>query len=477
MLNSLDPHSNFLDPETYDQMKESQRGSFSGLGIMVGIRNDMLTVIAPIEGTPAHRKGIRSGDVIEKIEEEDTREMPLEEAVTKLRGPKGTSVTITIHRPGMAESFEVSVVRDDIRTKSVENYYMLRPGIGYVRAKDFTSQTTQELDEALAALLGQGMEKLLLDLRDNPGGLLEQAVTVSGRFLPEGELVVYTLGRRAHANMEFAATGAKEEPAAFPLIVLVNGASASASEIVAGAIQDHDRGLIVGETTWGKGLVQSVYPIEGGAALALTTARYYTPSGRLIQRDYSSFYDYFSRQNGEEEDEREIHHTDMGREVRGGGGITPDVIVEAEELLPFVERIWLRNQAFFTFATIFTAPQLNQAPPEPVVRQVLATRSPIDRDFTVDDDVLAAFERFLVDEGIEHEATELAEAREQIRTRLQYEIITSLFGLEEGYRVLLERDAQVKAALELFDEAERLAAHRIPPKEWLESAPVEAVRQ
>lgn len=469
MLATLDPHSSFLDPKTYRRMRESQKGSFSGLGIMVGIRNGSLTVIAPIEGTPAARAGIRSGDVISEIETEPTKEMTLEEAVSKLRGPRGSSVNIQIRRPGFDATFPITIIRDDIRTRSIEHAFMIRPSVGYVRIKDFTSTTAGELDQVLALLKERGMDKLVLDLRQNPGGLLDQAVSVSERFLRQGQMVVYTRGRVTQANAQFTASGVRNA-VDVPLVVLVDGGSASASEIVAGAIQDHDRGLIVGERTWGKGLVQSVYSLPGDSAMALTTARYYTPSGRLIQRDYSSFYEYFF--NSDEEDtynEGPVAHTDLGREVHGGGGIQPDVEVEQKKISQEVQELDLRYQALFGFGNLLAAAHRSlfspdagelgsEAPaePDPLVRDLVPEEG-FDPTWTPDERTRTAFRKYLEREKVEFSEKALEENWEDIAMLLRRELATALWGLRAGYRVQIESDQQVLEALRLFPDAERLA--------------------
>ena len=284
MLRSLDPHSNYLDPDDYRHMMEEQQGSFSGLGIVIWKpSHDLpLTVISPLEGTPAWEAGIRAGDVISQIEGVDTLDMSIEDALRKLKGPKGTRVTITVTRPGDEAPLTFTITRDNIPTNSIRVAFMIQPSVGYIRLESFTRTSDSELGERIRDLEKQGMRRLVLDLRQNPGGLLEQAVRVAGRFLKKEQLIVYTQGRIRDSEQEYRSngTGSRVE---MPLVVLVDKFSASASEIVAGALQDHDRALIVGQTTWGKGLVQTVYPLSHGAALALTTARYYTPSGRSIQ--------------------------------------------------------------------------------------------------------------------------------------------------------------------------------------------------
>src|SRR5205085_1162823 len=320
MLRTLDPHTSFLGPKEYADMQDRQKGSFYGLGILVTKRNDQVTVITPLEGTPAARLGIRAGDVISEVEGTATEDLALDEVVKRLKGPKGTTVHIKIMRVGMSEPIPLTIVRAAIPTNSISNTLMIRPGIGYIRIKDFTATTVRELDEAIEKLNGEGMQKLVLDLRGNPGGLLDAAVGVADHFLDKGQMIVYTKGRTPDSAQDYTAPG-KHEKLGVPVVIIANRGSASASEIVAGALQDHDRALIVGETSWGKGLVQSVYTLQYGAGLALTTSKYYTPSGRNIQRDYSSFYDYYVADEGDSNSsevplkDRKQYKTDTGRIV------------------------------------------------------------------------------------------------------------------------------------------------------------------
>ncbi len=281
MLLSLDPHSSYLTAEDFNDLQEETRGSFSGIGIEITIRDGILTVISPIEGTPADKAGLQAKDLIVKINGEPTKNMPSMEASKQLRGPKGSEVTISVYRDGWQELKEFTLVRDIISLHSVTGHF-LEPGFAYVRITNFQAQTTKDLKETLAELEGEEHIKgLILDLRNNPGGLLDQAISVSDIFLEEG-LVVYTTGRIPEQNMTFQAH-ANNGKNLYPLVILVNEGSASASEIVAGAIQDHKRGVIVGTQTFGKGSVQTILPMPGGSGLRLTTARYYTPNGRSIQ--------------------------------------------------------------------------------------------------------------------------------------------------------------------------------------------------
>jgi len=296
MLEVLDPHSNYLDPRSFQQMRARQEGSFFGIGIIIARRDGKVTVIAPMAGTPAAQKGLRAGDVIAAVGGDRTEDLTLDEVVDRVRGPEGSNVLLTIERPGLQESFDVEITRTRIPQDSVRFAFMLRPGTGYIRLSEFTSTSVREVGDAMSGLREQGMTDLIFDLRNTPGGQLDAATGIANSFLREGQLIVSTRGRTPDSVSTLNAPG-RGRPFEGPLVVLVNEGSASASEIVAGAVQDHDRGLVVGETTWGKGLVQTVFTVRD-TGLALTTARYYTPSGRCIQRDYDSFIDYVTHRNG-----------------------------------------------------------------------------------------------------------------------------------------------------------------------------------
>jgi carboxyl-terminal processing protease len=281
MLRALDPHSSFMDPESYREMQVETSGSFGGLGIEITIRDDQLTVVAPIEGTPAWRAGIQPGDRIVKIEGLVTKDMSLPDAVKRMRGPKGTKITITVAREGIKEPIDVSLVREVIQVQSIKSQE-LEPGIGYIRIRQFQERTAPDLVASVEKFEKTGrLGGLIVDVRSNPGGLLSAAVEVSEEFLGDGKLIVYTEGRVRNQNMRFTAH-AKRAITEVPLVVLVNQGSASASEIVAGAIQDHGRGVVIGQQTFGKGSVQTIIPLADGSGLRLTTARYFTPKGRSI---------------------------------------------------------------------------------------------------------------------------------------------------------------------------------------------------
>ena len=281
MIASLDPHSSYMTERQFKEMNMDIKGEFTGVGIQIGIKNQQLTIIAPIEDTPGFRAGLAAGDKILKINDEWTKDISIEQAVDKMRGPRGTPVRLTILREGWDKPKEFKIVRDVIKVASVKSR-MLNDSIGYAKVIQFQGQTAEELEKALKSLEAKGMKKLVLDLRNDPGGLLDASVDVSSKFLPKDSLVVYLQGRQKADRKDFLTTSS-ETPRNYPVVVLVNTGSASASEIVSGALQDSKRALIVGTQTFGKGSVQTVFPLEGGGGLRLTTAKYYTPSGRSIQ--------------------------------------------------------------------------------------------------------------------------------------------------------------------------------------------------
>jgi carboxyl-terminal processing protease len=453
MLRSLDPHTAFLSPEAYEGMREKQQTSFYGLGILVGVRNGQLTVVSPLEGTPAARLGIQAGDVISTIEGEATETMTLDDAVGKLKGPKGTQVKISIVRRGLAQPLTMSVTRAEIPQTTVRQSYMLNPSTGYIQLTEFARGSGHEMAEAIEKLRGTGMKQLVVDLRNNGGGLLDQAIDIADQFLPDGSMILQTKGRTRDSFQSYKADG-KYPALDMPVVVLVNEGTASASEILSGALQDHDRGLIVGTPSWGKGLVQTVYNLSYGAGLALTTAKYYTPSGRLIQRDYTSYFDYYTHADagspeltGKKVDEKDIFHTDLGRKVYGGGGITPDVIVKDQELSPFEQFLLARN-AYLNFALEYTSRNHPKADWKPDT-----------------DKVLAEFGQWLTKEKLAspeevQKNLPLKEVRDGSILQIRAEIANSAAGQEARHRVLTEGDIQLQQALKLFDRAGAMLAQR-----------------
>ena len=317
MLGTLDPHSNFFDPREYAQMRERQEGRYYGLGITIQSIDGDITAASVFEGSPAYRKGIRRGDIISKIGGQDAKGWTTEQAMRGLRGAKGTVVQIEIKRRGYELPIPLEVTRDEVQILTVPAHFMIDATTGYIRHQDWGENTDREIQRALADLRSKGMKRLLYDIRGNPGGPLDQAIKVSNEFLPKGKMIVYTRGRIRNSDQDYHAT----EESSFldvPMVVLANRNSASASEIFTGALQDHDRAYIVGETTFGKALVQSVYPVSNGAALALTTAHYFTPSGRLIQRPWDETFDEYLSYTQRDQDANRAHNpTDLKRTTAG----------------------------------------------------------------------------------------------------------------------------------------------------------------
>ena len=441
MLRVLDPHSNFFDPKAYAALREEQRGKYYGVGMQVGPRNNKVIVIAPFAGAPAYRAGIRPGDVIIAVDGKQTDNMSTSDVAELLKGPKGTSVKITVLREGSDKPLDFTVIRDEIPRYSVDVHFLIRPGIGYIHISGFQETTEKEVRDALDEF--GDIHGLILDLRQNPGGLLSEGVGVADQFLKKGQVIVSHHGR-ASAEKVYKAThgnGGKD----YPIVVLVNRGTASAAEIVAGAIQDHDRGLIAGETTFGKGLVQTVYPLSENTGLALTTAKYYTPSGRLIQRDYNgvSLYDYYyNDRDGNNPDSpvtnHEVKMTDSGRTVYGGGGITPDVKIPNPKTNKFQDTV-LEKYAFFNFAKHYV---INHK---------------VDKNFQVDDAVMQEFRKFLDEQKIPFTEADLAENNDWIRSNIKAELFINEFGQQEGMRVHAETDPEVQKALELMPQAKQLA--------------------
>ncbi len=439
MLKTLDPHSVFMNREEYRRMQEDQVGRFYGIGMIISMRNAKITVVAPIANTPAARIGLRSGDIIYEINGESTEDMNTTDAVKLLRGKKGTKVNITIKRPGVKKLLHFTVERAEIPERTVEYAFMADRSTGYILLKSFGEKSGEEMLNALEQLKKKGMRRLVLDLRNNPGGLLTAAVYISDLFLPKGDLIVSIRGRTASERTDFYA----KQNMGFenlPIVVLINRGSASGSEIVAGSIQDNDRGLIVGKTSWGKGLVQSVFKIGSDEALALTTAKYYTASGRCIQRDYShSFADYFNPNEKELEKEEAslpTFKTKTGRIVRGGGGITPDKEVNMGTLDSFLVNLRFRTSAFFRFAVDYTN-----------------HHKKIPRDFQADRKVMNAFKSFLKEKKISYTKKDFKKDHSYIKTTIEQEILSIKYGLEAGARRFLNIDEQFKVAVSSFPES------------------------
>ena len=456
-LDTLDPHSYFLDPSSSSRMREDYVGKYFGVGLQIQKQGDNIVVISPIEGGPSHRLGILPGDVISRINGESTVPISSYDAMQKLRGEKGTKVTITFAREG-AEPFELTITREEIPLLSVPYAFLLDDHIGYVYMRNFGEETPRELDDALAKLTGQGMTSLILDLRLNTGGALIPSVEISDLFLPKGALIVSMKGRNPAYDREFTAF-ADDQYEKLPLVILIDQGTASASEIVSGAVMDHDRGLIVGEDSWGKGLVQTVFPLAPNMAVALTVAKYMTPSGRSIQRDYTNLDEYLMSKRAPE-DTREVRYTEHGRKVLGQGGITPDYAVNSL-LKPVTGRLRLSG-AFFSYARKLVLHQTDLGrklvfPQEPKeTGPAAAGKIQIGTAFVVNADVVADFRKYLKTRQTEVDETAFQEAEPEIRRELEREIAGAIWGVDAGVKVSRETDPVVLKAIEVMPVAARL---------------------
>jgi carboxyl-terminal processing protease len=461
LLKTLDPHSSFFDPRSYRQLRERQQGSYSGLGIQIQVLDGDITVNSIFEGSPAYKKGLRRGDVIARINGADAKGWTADQAVAQLKGQKGTTVNISLRRRGYDGLIDLEIERDSVNITTVRGAFMIDKETGYIKLADFSETSNDEVGAALKDLSAKGMKRLIFDLRENPGGPLDQAIRISNRFLPKGDLIAFTKGRIPNSNEEYRAT----EDSSYthqPLVVLVNRSSASASEIVAGALQDHDRALIVGETTFGKALVQSVYAIGSGtnrAGLALTTGRYFTPSGRMIQRPWDGSFDEYityslrDQTSVRSHDSAELRYTDGNRKVYGGGGIEPDKFLagprEGFNPTRYGQMLYGR-QAFANFADQFTAEGDNR------MSAANHGKKRIARGFTVTDAMLNDFKSSLKAQRIQVDEAAFAKDDTYIRAMIHFDIDVALFGVEEARRNLIAKDPQAQFALQQFPDAVRL---------------------
>lgn len=443
MLHVLDPHSQFFDPKQWALFREEQEGRYYGVGMIVEQKEDETVVQAPFVNSPAYKAGIRPGDIILRVNGKSCKGMSTTEVADMLKGGKGTAVQISLGREGWPQPIDVTVVRDEIPRPAVEYFTTVKPGVGYVRLVTFSETTDQDLDNALQQLGWPKLDGLIIDLRNNGGGLLSQAVGMADLFLDKGELIVSHRGQASPERSYYAVHG--NDGIAVPVVVLVNGQTASASEIVSGAIQDHDRGLVVGTTTFGKGLVGTQFPLSEDTALMLITARYYTPSGRLIQRDYKdvTLYDY--HYNPQPPRAPEVKLSDTGRKVYGEGGITPDIIVPEPVSTDF-EELLERRGVFYPL-------------PQGVgdfVGFYLARRPVITKQFEADKGVIDELKDFLSQQHIEFTDQEIETNLPWIQWEIKREVFTTVFGLDEGYKVALENDPQLVKAEESIPEARAL---------------------
>ena len=445
-----DPNSAYLSATRLARLDESTSGNYAGLGIQIDARERWITIIAPLPGTPGERAGLQTGDRIIAIDGAPTEGMQPDEARRALRGEPGSRVALTIDRPGVPEPLLFTVTRAVIHAPSVRRASMLRPGIGYVDINVFSDSTIAELEEAVSDLQRQGMESLIIDLRGNPGGLLEQGIAVSDLFLDRGDTIVATLGRTPSATETYIDRSPQRWPS-LRMLVLVDRGSASASEIVAGALQDHDRALLIGETTFGKGSAQSVYRLSNGSALKLTTAKWYTPSGRSIQAPASEADATLAFSDEVEpaiQPERERYRTDAGRTVLGGGGITPDVHATAAE----ADSAALRLQRSLGA----DVPRFRDAITE-FALELKERRAVTTRDFTVTPQMLDQLWTRLRADGISVGADAYREAAPVVSRLLGAEIARYVFGPQEEFIRRIDQDAVLSRALALAREARSTA--------------------
>ncbi len=442
MLHTLDPHSNFFSEDDYKRMREDQQGSFFGIGATISQRPDGVVVMGLVRGGPAEKVGLAPGDYFKEVDGKSTEGWNSSQVVQKLRGEKGSVVEVAVQRVGTEKLLHFSLTRAEVPSETVSYKFMFTTEVGLINIKEFGEQTGQEFQKALEALKAKGMKSLILDLRHNPGGVMEAAVNICRQLLGPDELIVSQKGRGGRDPYEYR-THKDRELDAFPIIVLIDRNSASASEIVAGAVQDQDRGLVIGTTSWGKGLVQQAYQIGRTRGLHLTTARYYTPSGRCIQRDYQhGLDDYYLVDDQAKETEKpkgKVFKTSLGREVFEAGGITPDERVSAELLSTAVSRVY-RDGLFFRFALIEKA------------------KDGIVQGEPISEGQMERFRAFLKEQnfpGIE-ELWKDAKNQRDMRDYISYELQALIHGSEAGFRYLCERDPQVKKAIELLPTAEAI---------------------
>ncbi len=458
MLSNLDPHSQYLAGLEYEDLMVSTRGEFGGLGILISFRDDYPTVMSPIDGTPAERAGIRGGDQITEIEGQPTKGWNVDKAVGFLRGEPGSKVRFKVSRPGQTDAIEYVLTREVINVSSVPYHGMLQDGVGYMRVSNFAKKTPEEMESALDDLEKQGMRALLLDFRSNPGGLLQSATEVSELFLDKDKLLVYTKGRLANSNRKYYSSN-RHVHSGYPVVIMVNGNSASASEIFAGAMQDWDQALIVGQTSFGKGTVQTVFQLSDSEAVKLTTAKYYTPSGRSIHKDDVRHDADVLAMSGDDGDdvavppdapeqksdastsevkevrdakEKPVYYTSSGRIVYGGGGITPDVEYTPREYTDLMRRLE-KDGLGFSFAIEYNK---NHDAKE---------------DFKTTEAILKDFYKFLDDKKFEYKKEELTpENVDYIRTMIAREIVNNKFGRTAMYRVVVDSDPEVQETIDII---------------------------
>jgi carboxyl-terminal processing protease len=458
MLENLDPHSVYIPPKKAEENSENFSGEYEGIGIQFDVLDGFITVLAPIPGSPSDHLGLTAGDRIVKINGKSVIGISRDEVPKKLRGPKGSTVDVTILREGTEEPLEFTITRDVIPISTITASFMVDDSTGYLAVNRFAAITSKEVEEELGNLEKQDIKRLILDLRWNSGGYLHEAVKLAGKFIEGHKLIVYTKVRSTRIDEEYYADQfGRGKIRDYPLIILINRGSASASEIVAGAIQDHDRGLIVGENSFGKGLVQKEFPLQDGSVVRITTAKYYTPSGRCIQRDYKGknveqYYDDIPDSTWASEDSlknRPLFYTKAGRPVYGGGGIQPDAYVPSSGFSksPELTNKMLQKRLFFEYANSYVLkhPELKTS-----VTQ-------FENQFRVSDQLFRSFKSFCREKNFTFEDGEFDKDEDYIKLRLKAEIARRMWDKNAYYHVVLSEDHQFQMVIKSFNEAKRLA--------------------
>ncbi|WP_457565318.1 S41 family peptidase [Caldithrix abyssi] len=457
-LRTLDPHSIYLSPEQVKRALEDFEGHYYGIGIQFDIINDYPTVVSVFPGSPSARAGLQAGDQFIEIEGQSAYKISMDEVPKKLKGPKGTRVKVKIRRPFMDEPFEVTLIRDEIPITTVNTYFKVDSITGYVWINRFAFTTSEELEAALLDLEEAGIKQLILDLRDNGGGLLRQAVSVVGKFIEGNKLVVYTKGRLKSFNEKYYTEDYRDGKVRdYPLIVLINHNTASASEIVAGALQDYDRALIVGTRSFGKGLVQNEFELPDQSRIRLTIAKYYTPSGRLIQRPYKnkSAREYFTevwddsleQELADSLQNTHVYYTSKGRKVFGGGGIHPDVEIVFTDSLHAKWMMQLLEKRVFFKTILQWAGKL---------KRWSADFKRFEKNFEVSDKMLATLKQIAQDENIKLTPLEIKREKNYLKQRLKAEAARYFWGMSAFYRMLLKTDRQFKETMRYFEQAKAL---------------------
>jgi len=467
MFEKLDPHTTYIPPKQLERVEEEFKGEFEGVGIEFQILNDTLTVVTPITGGPSETVGIMPGDRIVKINNESAIGIKTDDVRKKLRGPKGTTVNVSVYRPPLKNLIDFTITRDKIPLYSVDTYFMYDNETGYISVSRFSETTYNEVIKALQELKAKGMKKLIFDLRNNSGGYMNPAINIADLFLSDDKLVVFTKGRRSEFNEEYNCSMPSEFEN-IPLLILVNNGSASASEIVSGAIQDWDRGIIVGEKTFGKGLVQRQFTLNDNSAVRITISRYYTPTGRSIQKDYSDKKSYY-KVNKDDIDEEEVdnfdHHKDkeakkdlpkyqtkiLKRTVYGGGGITPDYIIPNDTLTSLTVDL-IRNNIFYSFVRSYLDANGNN------IRNEFTTIQRFKNNFNINREIEKEFISYAKNKNIKFDDNKYKIDREYILTRIKAQIARDIWKNEGWYYIILENDKQFVKSLDLFGKAKDLLA-------------------